>query len=82
MAYDHNQSNSLTHPQGENQAEDTRRGNGAYRKHGSQWSRHPLWSSVHTNKEIPSGTHSPRSNFGPEQAIVQIMEEKNGKEKL
>jgi len=36
MARDHNQSNSLMHPRGENQAKDTGGGIGADRKHGGQ----------------------------------------------
>ena len=69
MACDHSQSNSLTHSQGKNQDEDTSGGNGADREHGGQWSHHPSWSSIHANKEEPSGTHSPRCNAGPKQAI-------------
>ena len=66
------------HPRGENQAKDTGGGIGADRKHGGQWSRHPSWSSIHTNKKKPSGTHNPRCNFGLKQAVIPIDRGPNG----
>jgi len=63
---------------GKNQDEGTRGGNEADREHGGQWSRHPLWSSIHTNKEKPFGTHSSRCNTGPKQAIGLTNRGPNG----